>query len=122
MNRIIETRKKRSMRPRTYLWTLSVLATVSALLYWEQTALLFVISTLAMCSLLLVVALSDLEGGDRELNRQVANDQARQTETGVSKTSSPVLSNQQTIKRHKGAGWQFQICSIAPILLWWANA
>jgi hypothetical protein len=46
-----------------------VTAAVSALLYWEQTALLYVLSTLAMCGLLLVVAFSDLEGRDKELNK-----------------------------------------------------
>ena len=37
---------------------------VTALLYWEQAALLYVLSTLAVCGLLLVVAFSDLDRGE----------------------------------------------------------
>ena len=48
---------------------LSTLAAVSALIYWEQTALLYALSTLAMCILLLVVAFSNIEGRDREVNQ-----------------------------------------------------
>jgi hypothetical protein len=42
-------------------------AFVAALLYWEQTALLYVLLTLAMCGLLFFVAFSDLEGSGKEL-------------------------------------------------------
>ena len=69
MGQIVEETKRRGMRPKTYLGTLSALAATSALLYWEQIALLFVISTLALCILLLIVAFSDLEGRDSELSQ-----------------------------------------------------
>ena len=49
---------------------------VAALLYWEQAALVYVLSTLAVCGLLLVVAFSDLEGRGKELT-----DAARQEQT-----------------------------------------
>ncbi|HEU4595722.1 MAG TPA: hypothetical protein VFS10_11330 [Pyrinomonadaceae bacterium] len=55
---------------------MSAVAFVSALLYWEQTALLYVLSTLAMCGLLLVVAFSDLEGRDQELSESALNERA----------------------------------------------
>ena len=62
---------------RTFAWVFGATAAVSALLYWEQTALIYVLSTLAMCWFLLVVAFSDLEGRDKELNKpDVANDVA----------------------------------------------
>ncbi len=64
----VEMRKRRSRRP-TYIWTLSGLASVSALIYWEQPALLFVLSTFAICVLLILVAFADLEGRDKELHR-----------------------------------------------------
>jgi len=51
-------------------------AFVSALLYWEQTALLYVLLTLAMCGLLVVVAFSNLEGRDKELSEPTQNDRA----------------------------------------------
>lgn len=40
-----------------------------ALLYWEQAAVLYVLSTLAMCALLLVVMFSNLEARDKELHQ-----------------------------------------------------
>jgi hypothetical protein len=61
---------------RKYIWMLTALAAVSALLYWEQTALLYVISSLLVTGLLLVVAFSDLEGRDRELNQPVDSEAA----------------------------------------------
>jgi hypothetical protein len=48
-------------RRRRFAWIFGASATVIALLYWEQTAALYVISTLAMCALMLVVAFSKLE-------------------------------------------------------------
>jgi len=39
------------------------------LLYWEQVAVLYVLSTLAMSALLLVVAFSNLEARDKELHQ-----------------------------------------------------
>jgi hypothetical protein len=77
---------------------LSLLAVVCALLYWELTALLFVISTLAMCILLLVVAFADLEGRNSELHKQLEKDPAPKIESDVLRSSSS-----QATKRHKGA-------------------
>jgi membrane protein implicated in regulation of membrane protease activity len=53
-------------RYRKFAWILGTSATVIGLLYWEQVAVLFVVSTLAMCALLLVVAFSNLEAQDKE--------------------------------------------------------
>ena len=101
MSQIVKT-KRRSMRTKTFMWMLSVLAAVAALLYWEQAAVLFVISTLAVCILLLVVAFADLEGKDRALYNQAETDRAPRTEIDVPKEpSSPVLSNPQAIKGKK---------------------
>ena len=59
--------KRRKWRGRTYVLILSALIVVSLLLYWEQTALLYLISTLLICAVLLVVAFADLESRDRQL-------------------------------------------------------
>ena len=66
----VELRKRRRSRRRTIIWALSVLIVISALIYWEQTAVLFVLSTVAMCVLLAVVAIADLEGRDKELHKE----------------------------------------------------
>jgi hypothetical protein len=56
-------------RYRKFAWIFGSSAIVIALLYWEQTAVLYVLSTLAMSALLLVVAFSNLEARDKELHQ-----------------------------------------------------
>lgn len=53
-------------RRRKFFWLFAA-AAVSALLFGEQVALLYVLSTLAMCGLLIVVAVSNLEAKDAEM-------------------------------------------------------
>lgn len=72
MPKTIETRKRRKWRGRTTLYALGALLLVSALLYWEQVALLYLASTFLMCVLLLLVAFADLEGNDRQLTETEA--------------------------------------------------
>lgn len=98
----VELRKRRTWRRRTYIWVLSGLTAVSALIYWEQTALLFVLSTLAMSVLLTMVAFSDLEGRDRELHNQFEGEaSSRIQKTTTSPISVAVESSAR--KREKGA-------------------
>lgn len=52
--------RRLSRRKITWLWIIGVTAVVIALLYWEQTALLYVLATLGVSGLLIVVAMSDL--------------------------------------------------------------
>ena len=54
---------------RKFVWIFGTSAIVIALLYWEQAAVLYVLSTLAICSLLLVVMFSNLEAKDKELHQ-----------------------------------------------------
>ena len=68
------TRKRKARisfgrRRRRFVWIFGASATVIALLYWEQTAALYVLSTLAICALMLVVAFSNLEARDKELHQ-----------------------------------------------------
>jgi len=56
-------RRIASKRRRKFAWVFGASALVIALLYWEQAAMLYVLSTLAMCAVLLVVAFSNLEAG-----------------------------------------------------------
>ena len=55
----------------TFIWIALLSLAVIALIYWEQTALLYILATLGVTTLLIVVAVSDLggetitgEGGD----------------------------------------------------------
>jgi len=56
-------------RYRNFAGVFGSTAIVVALLYWEQAAVLYVLSTWAMCALLLVVAFSNLEARDKELHQ-----------------------------------------------------
>lgn len=67
MSRGVE--KRRKWRGRTYILILSALVLVSLLIYWEQTALLYLISTLLISAVLMIVAVADLEGKDRQLGQ-----------------------------------------------------
>jgi len=54
-------------RRRRKLFWLFAAAAVSALLFAEQVAVLYVLSTLAICGLMIVVAFSNLESRDAEM-------------------------------------------------------
>jgi len=56
-------------RYRKFAWIFGTSAIVIALLYWEQAAVLYVLSTLAICALLVVVMFANLEGRDKELHQ-----------------------------------------------------
>ncbi|HKR22341.1 MAG TPA: hypothetical protein VJS17_07095 [Pyrinomonadaceae bacterium] len=81
------TRKRKSRisfgrRRRRFAWIFGATATVVALLYWEQTAALYILSTLALCALMLVVAFSNLEARDKELHQAtLENTSARGNES-----------------------------------------
>ena len=74
MKKTAEIRKRRKWRGRTKLYALAALIVASALIYWEQAALLYVVSTLMICLLLFAVAFANLEGRDRELSQVESSD------------------------------------------------
>ena len=62
-------------RRRKFFWLFAAAAVV-AMLYQEQVAILFVVSTLAICGLLIVVAFSNLEGRDTEMQAAAISEAA----------------------------------------------
>ena len=62
-----QDKMKRQRRLRRKLFWLSAALAVSALLVGEQVAVLYVLSTLAICGLMIVVAFSNLEARDAEM-------------------------------------------------------
>jgi len=62
-------------RRRKFFWLFAA-AAVAALVFGEQVALLYVLSTLAMCGLLIVVAFSNLEARDAEMQAAVIKEAA----------------------------------------------
>jgi hypothetical protein len=57
-------------RRRKFFWLFAA-AAVAALLFDEQVAVLYVLATLAMCGLLIVVAFSNLEARDAEMQADI---------------------------------------------------
>ena len=62
-------------RRRKFFWLFAA-AAVSAMLFAEQIAVLYVLSTLAMCGLLIVVAFSNLAARDAEMQAAVIKETA----------------------------------------------
>lgn len=65
MSQRIQAKKTRKRRWITYLWIFGITLVVSLLIYFERTALLYVLATLGVTALLLIVAFTDLGGNDR---------------------------------------------------------
>ena len=65
MSQKIQAKKIGKRRWLTYLWIVGILVVVSLLIYFERTALLYVLATLGVTALLLIVAFADLGGDER---------------------------------------------------------
>lgn len=100
MSQRVKTSGGRKRRRGGLIRVFGAVALVSAILYWEQTAPLYVLSTLAMCGLLLVVAFSDLEGRDEELSESTLNDQAA-TAGGDEITTAPSTRRARRVTQRK---------------------
>jgi hypothetical protein len=48
------------------MWMAALAIVVTALIYWEKTAILYILATLGLCALLAVVALADLGGPEKD--------------------------------------------------------
>jgi hypothetical protein len=77
MARRIKGQGRFSNRQKTWFWILATTAVVIGLLYWEQIALLYVLATLSMTTLLLVVAVSDLSGAQTVAVTSIPGDEPR---------------------------------------------
>jgi len=60
MNRKTIADERRRRKLITALWTLGISAVVIALIYFEKTAILYILCTVSIAVLLLIVAFSDL--------------------------------------------------------------
>lgn len=81
MSQRIRTKNKKN-RTLTYLWIFGLALLVFLLIYFEQTAILYIFSTLGVTALLIIVAMADL--GRSELS---AGDSA-QSPAGVESARS----------------------------------
>ena len=78
MSQRIRTKAKKR-RSVTYLWIFGLALLVFLLIYFEQTALLYIFSTLGVTVLLVIVAVADL--GQSELSGTEANQQPLSSKT-----------------------------------------
>ncbi|HYE65779.1 MAG TPA: hypothetical protein VD966_09350 [Pyrinomonadaceae bacterium] len=83
--RAVSTRRM-SRRKVTLLWVTGLAATVIALIYWEQAALLYVLATLGLAALLTVVALADLKGAPKDSAEPARADDAAAIGSGIATT------------------------------------
>ena len=66
MNQRTRTNRARKRRGFTYLWIAALAVSIFLLIYFEQTALLYILATLGVTVLLVIVAFTDL--GSTELS------------------------------------------------------
>lgn len=64
MSQRINKAKLRKRRGFTYLWIFGLAILVFLLIYFEQTALLYILATLGLTVLLVIVAMADLGRGE----------------------------------------------------------
>jgi len=64
MSQRLRSNKNKKRRGFTYLWIFGLALLIFLLIYFEQTALLYVLATLGVTALLVIVALADLGRGE----------------------------------------------------------
>lgn len=62
-NTMAESRRRR--RIFTASWMLALTVVIISLIYWEKTAILYILATLGVTALLVVVALADLGAAEK---------------------------------------------------------
>jgi hypothetical protein len=87
MNRkstLASNRRRRKMF--TFLWIAVLSAGTIALLYWEMTALLYILATLGVTALLMVVALADLGKDEKPSNDPLRVNDSAAIGSGITST------------------------------------
>jgi len=83
MSQRIKTNKTRRRRGFTYLWIFGLAVVVFLLIYFEQTALLYVLATLGVTALLFVVAAADLGRSDQSTQVSAPQPDAQGAGSGI---------------------------------------
>ena len=73
--RMISRNARRRRRIFTYLWIFALAALTISLIYWELTAILYILATLGVTVLLIVVATSDLARAEKFSTETLAPEQ-----------------------------------------------
>jgi hypothetical protein len=64
MSQRLRSKKNKKGRGFTYLWIFGLAVSIFLLIYFEQTALLYILATLGVTVLLVIVAMADLGRGE----------------------------------------------------------
>ena len=96
-------RRKSGRRSTTLLWIAVMAAIVIALLYWERIALLYVLATLGVTTLMIIVAMADLAGTKKPLDGAAPADDAAAIGDGITTAipSTTKSSTAQTAARRR---------------------
>lgn len=106
MNRRPTTRgaRKNNRRLITFLWIAVPVVLTFLLLYFEQTAILYLLATLGVTVLLIVVASADLKGAQRNPGGVPLGNDAAAIGSGITGTaavSSPATSTRRPARKRK---------------------
>ncbi|HEX8176940.1 MAG TPA: hypothetical protein VF543_17755 [Pyrinomonadaceae bacterium] len=93
--------RKQGGRSLTFVWIGAVVLIVFLLIYFEQTAILYLLATLGLTALLLIVAFADLRDAPNTLDLPRPNDDAAAIGTGIGSTLSPQATAPRTIPSGK---------------------
>lgn len=92
--------RKQGGRNLTWVWISVVILIIFLLIYFEQTAVLYVLATLSLTALLIIVAYADLRDAPNASDLPKPNDDAAAIGTGIGST----LSQQAAAPRTKPSG------------------
>ncbi|HYO90723.1 MAG TPA: hypothetical protein VEQ40_03775, partial [Pyrinomonadaceae bacterium] len=79
-------------RLRTFLWIAGLAILVIVLLYFEQTAILYLLATLGLTTLLIIVARADLSGARKLTSETDLGDDAAAIADGITAGAAPAAS------------------------------
>ncbi|HEV7857389.1 MAG TPA: hypothetical protein VGO91_01950 [Pyrinomonadaceae bacterium] len=90
---------RRSRRLNTFLWVGALTVITIALIYFEQTAILYILATLGVTALLGVVAVADLRGTDSVATDPLPVDDAAAIGSGLQGTLTGAANSSRTARQ-----------------------
>ena len=75
-SRSVMALNRRRRRWITFIWTTVLTALIIALIYWEKTAILYILATLGVAGLLAIVAVANLGGPEKTSSDSAANSES----------------------------------------------
>ncbi|HMF55111.1 MAG TPA: hypothetical protein VK619_02015 [Pyrinomonadaceae bacterium] len=96
----VAARKRR--RTRTLIWVAALAALTISLIYFGQTEVLYILSTLGVTALLVVVAMADLSGKEKAgAQTPVPADDAAAIGSGMTTAAAPAIASEKRAARQR---------------------